>query len=122
MSVINATLIVQVVHFFIAFALIKYFFFKPAVAHINAEETLQESLVNGVQEYQRIVADKEKEISDQLHDVRAYFSQNVPSLKTPPTLVPSRPSVVMPHFNEEAALQASQEIAQAIIKKVAHGA
>ena len=102
MSVINATLIVQVVHFFIAFALIKYFFFKPTFAHINAEETLQESLVNSVQEHQKTVAEKEKEISDQLQDVRTYFAQNVPSLKAQPLLVSSRPSVVIPHFNKEA--------------------
>ena len=82
MSVINFTLIVQVVHFFIAFFLIKYFFFKPALAHINAEETLQESLVSSVQEHQAaVVAHKEKEITDHWQALRAYFAQNVPSLK-----------------------------------------
>ena len=94
MSIINATIFIQAIHFFIAFFLIKYFFFKPIVAQINAEDALQESLISTVQEHQIAVAQKERELLEHWQAMRAYFAKHVPVLKYEPFFVPKGPQLV----------------------------
>lgn len=119
MAFINGTLIVQALHFGIAFYLIKYLFFKPVLAHITAEDSLQESLIAGVQEHQSQVAAKELELKEHWESVRRYFAENVPVLRVSP--VPSkRPDIVIPEFEATTIQKAAKEAADDLVKKVDH--
>ncbi len=119
MAFINGTLIVQAVHFSIAFYLIKYLFFKPVLAHINAEDSLQESLIAGVQEHQSQLAAKEMELKEHWASVRRYFAENVPVLRVAPSFA-KRPDMVMPEFQTTAIQSAAHQAADLLVKKVDH--
>lgn len=120
MSVINFTLVIQALNFLIAFFIIKYFFFKNAVYHIHAEDTLQESLVSAVQEHQMAVGSKEQEIGSHWQAMRAYFAKNIPSLKVSPLFALKKPSIVIPEFEQSAIKDAAHSLAAQLIKKVDH--
>ena len=120
MSVINFTLIIQAINFFIAFFIIKYFFFKAAVSHINVEDKLQQSLITIVQEHQLAIAHKEQEINAHWQSVKNYFVQNGPAIRAEPFFIAKRPSIVIPHFDHAQIVQGAKDLAQALIKQVDH--
>lgn len=121
MSVINFTLVIQAINFFIAFFCIKYFFFKTAVVHVQAEEVLQKSLINAVQEHQSVVAQKEQEIRDHWNALQSYFATHAPSLQSPPLYAAGKlPWVVAPQFDKVVIDQQIQALTAELIKKVDH--
>jgi len=119
MAFINGTLIVQMFNFGVAFFLIKYFFFKPVLAHINAEDALQESLIATVQEHQALAVVKEQELLDHWKSVRRYFSEHAPSLRFSARAL-KRPEIVIPTFEDAEIIRAAQEAADALVKRVDH--
>lgn len=119
MSFINITLLIQAFHFFIAFLIIKHFFFKQAFGHIQVEDALQESLITTVQDHQLAVAQKEQELVAHWQAARHYFGQNVPSLKQEQFFAKT-PPVVVPKLDTNAVQDAARSCAQELIKKVDH--
>lgn len=118
MTIINFTLIVQAINFFIAFFILKYFFIKYAVAHVHAEHTLQESLVSIVQEHQLAVTQKEKEIQAQWQTIHAYFVDHAPTLKSPIKVTQKQPPIVKPHLHDQMLEPLIHDMTQEIVKKV----
>ena len=60
MALINATLIIQAIHFFIAYLMIKHLLFKPALAEIQKEDAVQESLIATLHDHQLLLAQKSR--------------------------------------------------------------
>ncbi len=120
MSIINFTLVIQAINFLIAFFIVKYFFFKNAVFQINAENTLQESLVSTVQEHQMAVNAKEQELAGHWQAMRSYFAKYAPSLKASPIFPSKKPSIVVPAFEQSAIKDATRSLAAQLVKKVDH--
>ncbi len=119
MTLINCTLIVQAINFFIAFLIIKYCFFKPVVAEIHAEDALQESLMNTVQARRKIVAEKEQELLSQWQSAQQHFEHNTPSLRQEP-FFSTKPSLVKPHFDHRMVDDVAKRVATELIKRVDH--
>jgi hypothetical protein len=119
MAFINCTIIVQAINFFIAFFIIKYFFFKPVLAQINAEDSFQESLLNTVQANRTIVAQKEKELAEQWRSAQQYFDQHTPSTVQEPFFA-SKPAIIKPEFDRRMVDDIAMKAAQQLIKKVEH--
>lgn len=118
MSIINATLVAQAFHFFIAYLLIKYLFFKPIFKQIEQEDKLQESLIANVQSHQQSVALKEQDLITQWHSLRNYFASHVPPVKPVDIPKSSHPQVTLPKL-DQAQLDASVSRAhEEIVKKV----
>lgn len=119
MAFINCTLIVQVINFFIAFFIIKYLFFKPVLAQINAEDSFQELLLNTVQVHKTIVAQKEQELAEQWHAAQHYFHQHSPLIRQEPFFA-SKPLILKPEFDHRMVDDMAKQAAQQLIKKVDH--
>jgi hypothetical protein len=119
MSIINGTLFAQAFHFFIAFYIIKHFFFKPIWAHIQAEQTTQKSLIDVVQTYQQKIRDKEDEIAHIWQDAHAHFAQTIPS--SVPVMPESKSFAAQASIIEPAdVVREAQELERIIIQKVKH--
>lgn len=119
MSIINATIVVQAFHFFIAYLLIRYCFFKPVVIQIQAEDAHQESLIAMVQAHQQLVAQKERELVDQWNGMRRYFAQHTPSLK-PELFITQRPSMVTPQFDAQEIAHAAEQLEKELLQRIRH--
>lgn len=118
MSLINATLVAQAVHFSIAFILIKYFLFKPVFAQIEQEDKLQESLIATVQSHQQTVANKEQELTSQWYALRTYFAAHLPVIKTTHVSEHKDVQIELPTINPAAADAAIKTATSQIINKV----
>lgn len=118
MSLINATLVAQAIHFSIAFILIKYFLFKPVFAQIAQEDKLQESLITTVQLHQQEVSHKEQELQAQWHVLRDYFAAHVPFIKTGFFSARKNVQVQLPEVDQKKIDTAINVATQQIIKKV----
>lgn len=118
MSLINATLVAQAIHFSVAFILIKYFLCKPVFAQIDQEDKLQESLIATVQSHQQAVAQKEQELIAQWHALRNYFGQHVPFIRALPNPFDKGSQIHLPHLNQQEVDNAIKQATQEIVKKV----
>lgn len=118
MSLINATLVAQAIHFSIAFILIKYFLLKPVFAQIEQEDKLQESLIATVQLHQQAVVHKEQELQVQWHVLRDYFAAHVPFVKTGFVWVSKNAQIQLPDLDRKKIDTAINLATQQIIKKV----
>ncbi len=119
MAFINCTLIVQAINFFIAFFIIKYFFFKPVLMQIHEEDAFQESLLNTVQEHRALVAQKEQELHAQWQSAQRYFEQHSPPTRQQPFFA-SKTSVIKPEFEHRMVDDIAKRVASELIKKVDH--
>jgi hypothetical protein len=120
MSIINGTLIVQAFHFYIGFLIVKHILFKPAVTHIQAQDTLHESLITTIQEYQRTVVSLEQEATYKAAALRTYFAINAPQLtREPLPLCPSLLVRTIPLETQELTRQ-SKEVAAHIVPRMDH--
>ena len=120
MTVINFTLVIQAINFFIAFLLIKFFFFKTAVDHIQSEETLQKTLNAKVGNYQELVNSQEQKLKNQWHNMVRHFSFNSPSLKPKPFFVQKLSPRSLPEIDPEARTQEITQLTKELINKVNH--
>lgn len=120
MSIINFTLIIQAIHFFIAYYIIKYFFFAPVVNQIDAENRLQESLVTAVQEYQMAVSNKEKELEVQWQAMRDYFAGHIPEIKQETAVLSKLPEIVVPSGKQMPDKSLMAMLATQLIKRIKH--
>lgn len=119
MAFINCTLIVQAINFFIAFFIIKYFFFKPVLAQIHAEDAFQESLINTVQAHRIIVVQKEQELLAQWQSAQRYFEENSPSTRSEP-FFSVKPAIQKPIFEQSIVDSIAKKAATELLKKVDH--
>ena len=117
MSLINATLVAQAIHFSIAFILIKHFLCKPVFAQITQEDKLQESLIATVQSHQQAVSNKEHELQAQWHVLRDYFAAHVPFLRTG-SVISQGPQIQLPNSDQKKIDSAIIAATQQIVKKV----
>jgi Ni,Fe-hydrogenase I cytochrome b subunit len=118
MSLINATLVAQAIHFSIAFILIKYLLFKPVFAQIEQEDKLQESLIATVQSHQQTVASKEQELTSGWYALRSYFAAHVPLIKSTHVPVHKSAEVLFPILDSKNIQMGIEKATQEIKNKV----
>lgn len=119
MALINATLIVQAIHFFIAYLLVKHFLFKPAVAEIQKEDAVQESLIATLQDHQFLLAQKEQELVQEKKRAQQDFSGAIPNLESS-VVEKKMPSVVIPQFKISDLQETARQVSQQLITEVDH--
>lgn len=120
MALINATLVVQAIHFYIAFLMIKHLFFKPLFAQIEQENSLQESLISTVQKQQMRVAEKEQALKDQWQQLKAYFAREAPAIHAPLFSEAEHAPIKIPGIPSDQIKKVISQTAQSIVQKVEH--
>src|SRR5579872_4472939 len=77
---INATLLVQIVNFYLFYHLVRFFLFKPAVAVIDSENNEMALLTGLVDQQKKSIEIKEKEHQHFWVTVQGYFKKHQPVL------------------------------------------
>jgi hypothetical protein len=121
MSLVNLTLVVQALNFFVAYLILKYLLLKPAVQAIAAEDAHQQQLVCLVQESHVRIQEKKQEIQQRWRDCQQEFVQNAPAIADDEFALrfPVRVLSLEP-IHEEKVVQRSRELQNELIKKVGH--
>lgn len=81
MFIINSTLFIQILHFIIAYFLIRTLLFGPAVAILGKEDALLDSLVTTRQEQLDLIAARKDELANQWRACQEYCLARIPLIK-----------------------------------------
>ncbi len=95
---INATLIVQIIHFIIAYFILRFLFFKPAIGELEIETRNEKYLKDTIEDVNVAISQKEDERIKRWQELQLYYQENKPDIDdaelyffrnlTPPLLVP----------------------------------
>ena len=119
---INFKLFVQMGNFAIAYCLIRYLFFKPALVLLDTRDQQLLTDKTKLQEHEFNLVEQRQQVEQAWQQCRAYFEHNIPIIVTnesslfrdiSPTF---RPELV----SEVQCAQKQQELERAFIKKVSH--
>jgi|SRR5579859_1009685 len=104
---INATLLVQAVHFLIAYFLLRFFLYKPIVALIQKKDQDKFALMQNISDKKVIIASKEESLAH-------YWSQRQQDLLS------KKPKIQEIIFTAPPQIQAIEEISQEQLDKLVH--
>ena len=119
---INLTLFVQMGNFAIAYCLLRYLFFKPALTLLDTQEQQLLLTKNKLQEHEFILVDQRQQVEQAWQQCRSYFEHHTPAIVTDESSLfrdispPFRPKLV----SEVQRTQKQHELERVIIKKVLH--
>ena len=119
---VNLTLFVQMGNFAIAYCLLRYLFFKPALVLLDARDQLLLTDKAKLQEHELSLVDQRQQVEQAWQQCRAYFEQHIPVIVIDESslfrdISPAfRPEMV----SEVQCAQKQQELGRALIKKVSH--
>ena len=119
---INLTIVVQAVNFFVAYLMIKKLLLQPAVARIYEEDRAYHQAVEKIARQKEKIALQEKRIEERLHAFKKTFLEHEPEVmraeEVAITIVPGMPE--LPAIDEKMVKQIAQEIVDQLTEKVAH--
>lgn len=75
---VNLTLLIQIVHFVIAYMLLRVFLWRPVIKHLQNEERHKALLDDELKKQRAIVEQKEFDLTKVKNEARTAFAQNVP--------------------------------------------
>jgi len=76
---INATILVQMLNFWIAYFVLRIILFRPVYRFISERNATEETLANNIAGHKKAIAQKEAERRQLWQKCRAYFQKHKPS-------------------------------------------
>lgn len=114
---INVTVIIQIVHFLIAYAVLERLFFRYAITLILRRDEDIIRLQKSLAEEKRNIEILKAHVSDQWHRYQRLLQHEVPALNPPRiSLAPQDHYAVMSTQKDKAALQ--EELTDMLVSKV----
>jgi hypothetical protein len=119
---INFTIIVQAFNFLIAYFILRFFLFKPAVAEIDKEKVIESDLQMQIDQGHRLNNLLERENQNQWRIHQLNFSQQTPKVSTPELFVFRNiaSEINAPMQDQTSFESAQQKIIEVIVDKVSH--
>jgi hypothetical protein len=117
---VNATIIVQIFHFFIAYFLISQFFLKPIVQILFAEESEQNTLLAAINQYKKLISILEQKKNELWRSFREQFYQQIPHQLRLPVPMLAFPPVKPKTISIEKQKELIDSISKEIITRVSH--
>ncbi len=78
---INITIIVQIIHFLIAYALLRKFLWRPVLVRLDEHARQQESLDHELRQQTQKSLNKEEQIAHVWQEARQSFAVHIPTFK-----------------------------------------
>lgn len=120
MLVPNATLLIQVINFFIAYGIVRFFIVKPLLALIQQEDAQAASLAQAVQERQMTIENKRHELEVYWSECKDHFASHTPSISHRPLPLSGKAQISVAVSSAAQQEKLAQELAQGITAEVSH--
>jgi len=119
---INLTLFVQMGNFAIAYCLLRYLFFEPALSLLNLQEQQLLQAKNKLQEHELSLVDQRQQVEQAWQQCRAYFKQHTPVIITDKSSLfrDMSPMFRPKRVSEAKCVQKQQELEKVLLRKVLH--
>lgn len=116
---INATLLVQAVHFLIAYSLLRFFLYKPVVALIQKRDADKKALIENIAHKAAIIAQKEESIENYWQTKQQELLAQRPELKEQLVVSFGKEQMIeeIPHAEVE---QLVEQVSKAIVNRIDH--
>lgn len=95
--IVNATLLVQVVHFYVAYVLLRYLLFEPFIAYIQQEDRERDQMRDVVTASELSLAEQQEVMKQQMRVCRQYVIENKPELVERKAIFEARPMLEIRH-------------------------
>ncbi|MDP3889119.1 MAG: hypothetical protein Q8Q25_01080 [bacterium] len=122
MMEINATLIIQIIHFWIAYTMLRVLLLKPAVALVQQEYMKNDELREDINHNYGLIDQKEKERSVQWQASHQKYIENKPSVEDPELHVFKQlsPAVEYPDIAKDIVDQLVDQSTKELVKRLSH--
>ena len=119
---LNGTLVIQVINFCIAYFLLRWLYFKPAIALIQKEEEFNVLLKNTITEHSLVIKQNDQRRQEYWSKCRLFFKERKPLIKESNAFVTKEvtPSVQEPVYSEGALRKLSDNVIHMLTKRINH--
>ncbi len=116
---INATLIVQVINFFIAYFLFRFILLKPAYTIIVEEQETKALLEQLISDDKRLIAKREQELQEQWRENYVFFKKNLPEpLDHVALFKGTAPKIKLPSLDQTGLVEVKDNLVSLIVKAI----
>jgi len=122
MELINATLLVQGIHFLIAYGVLKKMVFAPAVSVVQREQAEQDRELRGIEQALLDVQASEKQNKDIWQECHQRVAEKIPSQKKRQSFIFKGISLelVPPHITDTELADLKKDLSKTIVRLVDH--
>lgn len=111
---VNATLVIQIVHFMIAYAVLRVVLLKPAIAVFEAKEKQRSNIRDVIASYYLLIAREKDTLQRLWREGTAFYEQHGPGDPDQKTLLFTN------SFPEQKQLEISEELVSLLVESTAH--
>lgn len=115
---LNATLIVQIGHFWIAYLILRYLVLSPFVRYLTDQKRSSDNLMQMIEDRKHSIISKEKESSDQIESCQQFYKITAPLIKEETEKFHNEYVQVQPELDLKGSGEAIEHIKGELIKKV----
>ena len=117
---INGTLFIQAINFFIAYLLLRFFLFKPAVALIQGERAEVNAFLERISNHQKALEARSREKAEKWRYYQTEFLQRVPFVGREEIHVFKKiaPALYEPPIEEHELVRLERDLIKKLIQKV----
>ncbi len=118
---INCTLIIQGLHFGIAYGVLRIFFFKPVIRSIDQESNRQHALHAAIQAHEAALYATQREKESRWIHFQEQVKNKIPYTQPEQGIAKfTVPSLRYPDITKAEVQELKQDVASLLIKQVAH--
>jgi|GEM_PF-1600567 len=119
---LNTTIIVQAIHFAIAYVIIKFLFFDPVCAQIKDDAILVQERENNLAQARQLVTQKERKTILSWQESQQYFARHTPIVEQSELYVFKNivPQLHVEPIKSETIYSLVRDVENSLVKKVSH--
>lgn len=118
---INMTLVVQALHFIIAYTMLRRLLFRPVITVIEQETLHTDALVSAIESRTVIVQEKTRDCKERWAHYQKEMRAHVPSIDQYDAIIQHiAPVYTAPYYSPEQIKKVTHTVATALTEKVKH--
>ena len=119
---LNGTLIAQAINFCIAYVLLRWLYFKPAIVQIQQEEEITTHVKNTISSRSLAIKQKQRQQKEQWLACQQYCQEQMPSIAQPDIFVSATDAPVVEQLvcDDAELKKLSDAVTQVLVQRIDH--
>jgi hypothetical protein len=118
---INMTIVLQAIHFFIAYILLKRLLLRPVFGIIEQETMQMDALVDTIESRTVIVQEKKRDCKERWAQYQQEMRSHVPAIEHQESVIQHiSPLYTVPHYSPTHSKTVTHDVTRALTEKVKH--
>jgi hypothetical protein len=118
---LNGTLVAQAINFCIAYCILRWLYFKPAIAQIKHDEALTKQVKNAIAERVLTIGHKQQQQKEYWLECQHYCQERMPSVQKPMVAIKSSiPALEQVRYDVTQLKQLSDTVTDMLVQRIEH--